>query len=205
MPDSLELIFATPLLRFHHPNPHPLNADLWRDGLAWQHQSAGIQRSNQHGWHSPNDLFTRHEASFAHLRDWILSRCNKASKLLRPDFDPAQQQPISEAWANINGPSAFNAPHDHAGFHWSGVYYVRVPDAGSAESRSGNLELLDPRSCIAGHCLPATPGFAPKLRIIPKPGVLIVFPSYLRHWVYPNDQPEARMSIAFNLRYQPAA
>ena len=34
---------------------------------------------------------------------------------------------------------------------------------------------------------------------------MIIFPSYLRHWVYPNEEESERVSIAFNIRYSSAA
>jgi hypothetical protein len=44
--------------------------------------------------------------------------------------------------------------------------------------------------------------FAPKIRKRPQAGTLLVFPSYLRHWVYPNEQDDLRISIAFNAKFR---
>jgi hypothetical protein len=43
--------------------------------------------------------------------------------------------------------------------------------------------------------------FASKVAILPEPGMLILFPSFLRHWVYPNEQDADRTTIAFNARF----
>jgi hypothetical protein len=31
--------------------------------------------------------------------------------------------------------------------------------------------------------------------------MLLMFPSYLRHWVYPNESDQDRVTIAFNVRF----
>ena len=42
-----------------------------------------------------------------------------------------------------------------------------------------------------------------RMTIQPKEGGLLIFPSHLRHWVYPNQQEAERISIAFNLHKEP--
>ena len=41
-------------------------------------------------------------------------------------------------------------------------------------------------------------GFDPIMRIRPKAGQMVIFPSYLLHSVYPNDSDQDRITIAFN-------
>ena len=45
--------------------------------------------------------------------------------------------------------------------------------------------------------------FSPKRTLTPKEGMILIFPSYLRHWVYPNEEDEDRISMAFNFKYAP--
>ena len=45
--------------------------------------------------------------------------------------------------------------------------------------------------------------FNRKFIIKPKPGNLLVFPSYLTHWVQPNGEATDRITVAFNIRYIP--
>ena len=47
-----------------------------------------------------------------------------------PDL-PADLIPSQDGWVNINPTGAMNAPHDHPGAFWSGVYYVQVPPPGA--------------------------------------------------------------------------
>jgi uncharacterized protein (TIGR02466 family) len=192
-------LFASPLLLSRVEGAESLNARLLVDIDRLQGESDGLQRSNQHGWHSDTSLFSRTEESFATLRDAILHAVAEATQRVSPDFDASLYRFAAEAWVNVNGRAAFNAPHDHPGFCWSGVYYVATPEGQS--DRSGQIEFLDPRTNIADMAVPGSAFFQPKFRMQPKAGALIMFPSYLRHWVYPNDSEEARVSVAFNLKY----
>lgn len=192
-------LFASPLLLFELEQSANLNERLRADIDRLMEQSEGLRRSNQRGWHSEGTLFSRPEESFRTLCAAILRAVAEATQRVSPDFDPALYRFAAEGWVNVNGTSAYNAPHDHPGFCWSGVYYVATP--ASPTERSGNIEFLDPRTNVADMAVPGSAFFQPKFRMQPKAGTLIVFPSYLRHWVYPNDSEEARISVAFNLRY----
>jgi hypothetical protein len=39
--------------------------------------------------------------------------------------------------------------------------------------------------------------------IVPEPGLMVLFPSYIPHMVNPHKGAETRISIAFNLRKDP--
>ena len=48
--------------------------------------------------------------------------------------------------------------------------------------------------------MPGATCFRAKARLSPAAGDLILFPSYLIHWVYPHQAAEERVSVAFNAR-----
>ena len=83
------------------------------------------------------------------------------------------------------------------GFALSGVYYASVPP----EGRSGAIEFLDPRVNANAYTIEGAACFNRKFIINPKPGNLLVFPSYLTHWVQPNGESTDRITVAFNIRY----
>ena len=97
---------------------------------------------------------------------------------------------------------ASKRPHTHPGAHWSGVYYVAQPAV--APGNSGMIEFVDPRSDLPNWRILKAPPFRMKKKLRPQPGDLILFPSYLVHWVYPNEAEEERVSIAFNATFKPA-
>ena len=190
--------FATHIDRYAVSGHAALNAALLKDIAAWRAESPGLNSSNQLGWHSPRSLFRRNEPSFALLRQHILSALVSSLKRYWPDFNPAEQRAVFEGWVNCNGKGAFNTPHDHSGSHLSGSYYVSVPKTDNVQS--GALEFLNPMG-TSGPKLPNGNLMAQsKLTFQPTPGLMVVFPAFLRHWVYPNQENAERVSIAFNVR-----
>jgi uncharacterized protein (TIGR02466 family) len=100
-------------------------------------------------------------------------------------------------WANINPPGGMNRAHIHPNSLWSGVYYVKAP------KNSGQLKVEDPRS-VALMVRPRMKKDKPPQRVWreasydPKPGRLIMFPSWLNHCVDPNESNDIRISVSFN-------
>lgn len=110
-------------------------------------------------------------------------------------------------WLNVNYKGSFNPPHIHPGSTYSGVYYVQMPP------NAGKIHFLDPRP--AHRCL------APEIdskygenwfrthnkydssvfSYEPVEGKVVVFPSWLMHYVDPNPTEGVRISLAFNGEY----
>jgi uncharacterized protein (TIGR02466 family) len=196
---KLSLLFPSPLLMFRITGATELNPMLIAEIAAIRARSPGIQRSNQNGWHSEDDFFTRTEAGCGELRVAILKAVRQATLEIAPSFDFKSMVTQAQGWINVSGKGAFNAPHDHPGWAWSGTYYVAVPSHQSAHS--GDIEFLDPRLNVRATTVDGADCFATKATVHPQPGMLLLFPSYLRHWVYPNEQESDRISIAFNVRF----
>ena len=67
------------------------------------------------------------------------------------------------------------------------------------------LQFLDPRGSIKPYSMGVSElkkTFNDKFSIVPEEKTLIIFPSWLQHWVTPNLEEEDRISIACNFRYQ---
>jgi len=78
------------------------------------------------------------------------------------------------------------------------VYYASVHSEGNS---GGAIEFLDPRVNANAQLIEGAVCFNRKFVINPKPGNLLVFPSYLTHWVQPNEESTDRITVAFNIRY----
>lgn len=195
---ATEMLFPSPVAGYEVPDAAALNAGLIRESERLRETEPGMQVSNQLGWHSERDIFTRPEPEFQLLKRHLVGAVLHTIGQHMPGFTLTDYDVEGQAWININGQGAFNTPHDHAGFHWSGCYYVAVPE--QTAPRSGFIEFLDPRGAVGGHTLPGVRSFASKFQIKPKAGTLLIFPAYLRHWVYPNLEEQARISVAFNAR-----
>jgi uncharacterized protein (TIGR02466 family) len=164
---------------------------------------AGIERSNFKslgGWHSQNNLHQREE--FSVIRDRILEQGAQISRDLQ--YDPGCHLGIDSMWSIINGAGSHNKAHIHPGSIWSGVYYVQAPEGG------GDIEFTDPRTEHLMKQAKFKPGQTrpmeawTKVRFTPKPGKMIIFPSWLYHSVDPNlstaeGLDAERIIISFNL------
>lgn len=102
------------------------------------------------------------------------------------------------AWAAICRAGAYHAPHAHPDSAWSGAYYV---DAGTSDPDTplgGVLEFLDPRGGAEAVTAPGDP-YGEPFRVRPESGLLVVFPSWLYHWVHPYAGQTPRIAVSFNV------
>jgi len=197
-----EKLFSTPVLRFRAPDHAALNAALLEEGARMRALSDGTHKSNRGGWHSEGNLFDGKPACLRRLRDLATEAVFAANDRIGATTPRSALDLKLFAWMNANPKGGFNAPHTHPGAHWSGVYYVAQPAV--APGNSGMIEFVDPRSDLPNWRILKAPPFRMKKKLRPQPGDLILFPSYLVHWVYPNEAEEERVSIAFNATFKPA-
>ena len=113
---------------------------------------------------------------------------------------PTKFQWTLHAWANVNWTGNFYRMHTHPGSTWSGTYYVDT-GIGSSKAKPAPLHIFDPCQGRANTFLP--PLVPSSFTIRPEPGLMVLFPSYLAHMVFPEEGPDPRISIAFNLRREP--
>jgi len=197
---KLEKLFFTPFLRFKLENHALLNSEIMQECYRMRAEGAGVSKSNFGGWHSKGNLFDSDTACIRKVRDEAREAVMSATRKVTKKVDPDSLRLRLFAWMNSNPPGSYNAPHTHPLAHWSGVYYVKQPKA--EEGHSGKIEFLDPRSDLPNWRILGGPAFRPKRRIRPATGELIIFPSYLSHWVYPNESQEDRVTIAFNAAFR---
>jgi uncharacterized protein (TIGR02466 family) len=185
--------FPTLIGRFQIPDSESMNRELrvLIMNEASAHPSLG--RSDIGGWHSRPDLLHKLNPAMFAMTGWLrwaLRRMVDASS----GGDRYTGTLSVSAWATICRTGAYHAPHSHPDSAWSGVYYV---DAGSRSPNrplSGVLEFLDPRN--GAEAVPSPCG--EPLRVQPQSGLLVVFPSWLYHWVHPYEGETPRIAISFN-------
>ena len=102
------------------------------------------------------------------------------------------------AWINISGNKDFNRLHNHQQSIISGVVYIRVPD------NSGNIIFENPNLAIEyvhpTEELTSLNNYnSPEWFIKSIAGEILMFPSYLRHYVQENKSNKDRISLSFNL------
>lgn len=198
----IQMLFPTPLVTFLVEDAEALNRELLEEIEKRRRGEQGEKKSNRQGWHSAYDLFKRKEKAQARLTGIIRDAVEQATRKLAPDADLSRLRMECDGWINVNPTGAYNTPHDHPGNLWSGTYYVATPHAGEASAASGRIEFIDSRSGLADNLVNA-PFTASKCGVRPKPGMLLLFPANLLHWVHPNAAAEDRVTIAFNARFIP--
>lgn len=198
---KFEKLFSSPLARYRVANHAALSRALIAEGAKMRKESDGVSKSNRRGWHSAGNLFDRQSDCITELRVAAEMSIMNATRKITSKVDPDALDLKLFGWMNINPQGGYNAPHTHPGAHWSGVYYVSQPD--TDDGHSGMIEFVAPRLELPPHwqILQAST-FRLKKRIRPQAGEIILFPSYLLHWVYPNETDADRVTIAFNATFK---
>ncbi|WP_309668044.1 TIGR02466 family protein [Tabrizicola sp.] len=198
-----ETLFSTPLLRFSLADHAVLDAELLAEGERQRAVTEGVAKSNRGGWHSEGNIFDSDTPCIVRLRQAAEASIWEAVRRMKGKADPATLSMKLSGWMNMNPKGGFNAPHTHPGAHWSGVYYVAQPAVETGNS--GMIEFLDPRSDLPHWRLFEAKAFRPKRKIRPAAGEIVLFPSYLVHWVYPNETDVERVTVAFNATFRSLA
>jgi uncharacterized protein (TIGR02466 family) len=198
---EVRLLFPVPLVTIRLNGHDALNERLLTEIAARREAEPGMDRSNRDGWHSALDFFERPEPAHAELAAEIAAATSAATAKLAPDLS-ARLAARHEGWVNVSPTHAMNIPHDHSNAFWSGTYYVQVP-GDEADPQSGALEFLDPRGTLGAASRLETPFTRGKVTLRPAAGTCLVWPGFVRHWVYPNQSAEERVSVAFNSWFVP--
>ncbi len=202
---NLAMLFGTPVAVHQWPHSEAVNAELEklvlaREAGAREAGEEGVHLSNVGGWHSQPDFFSWDAECVRSVRDRVvrmvmeMTRVTMAEQIGDRNLDFALK-----GWANVTRDGTYNLVHNHPNHVWSGTYYVATGDPDTGDQYNGRLELLDPRNGVGlfgigglstgGRCL-----------VDPKPGTMVVFPSWLNHQVHPFRGTGGRISIAFNVR-----
>lgn len=194
MSDSL---FVTKLYKSRIAPPR----DLEKTCLAIAAEDKAGQRwSKQHGYGgytsyaSLNDLTLR-ASILAELEQAIARQVAGFARELQ--FDLARRKlKLDSLWINVMRQGAVHTPHLHPHSVISGTYYVTVPP------KSGAIRFEDPRLPMMMAAPPKKKNARPENRsfvdVTPKPGLLLLWESWLRHGVEPNAARGARISVSFN-------
>lgn len=90
-------------------------------------------------------------------------------------------------WSVVLFAGGYQMPHVHPGGWMSGVYYAKVP---SSDGDEGAIEF---------GAQNAAGDFVSLRKIQPLPGMLVLFPSFVRHRTVPTIGPDARISVSMDI------
>jgi len=158
-------------------------------------KSVGKNQSNKEGWQSENlDISLP-------IFNTLFSEINIRAKEIHNTIGLKQklENKLDTAWVNVNINGGYNVQHRHMSACFSGTYYLRGVESGA----EGNIVFKNPIE-IDYHMHPdisvekytnITSGV---YNVPPEKGKLIIFPSWLEHYVEPNLTNEDRITLSFD-------
>ncbi len=198
---AFDTLFATPLLRANlgtGRNPELEAAAL----LIAAEDRAGQRWSKAHGYkgytsYASLDDLTRRAPPFADLAQRIDREVQLFAR--KAQFELGRRKlKLDSLWVNVMEKDAIHAPHIHPHSVISGTYYVTAPPG------SGAIRFEDPRLGLMMAAPPRKPTARLENRsfvdVQPRPGLLLLWESWLRHGVQPNRARGRRISVSFNFR-----
>lgn len=142
---------------------------------------------------SLNDL-PRRDPAFAELGKLLVRHAGSFASELA--FDLGRKPKLDSLWVNLLKAGGHHAGHIHPHSILSGTLYVEAPEG------SGAIRFEDPRlpQMMAAPIRrdDAPDDLRPFVMVEPKPGLLLMWESWLRHEVLPGRGNADRLSISFN-------
>ena len=166
---------------------------LAEDDQAGRRWSREHRYSGYTSYASLNDL-PRRDPAFSALAK-VLTR--HAMEFARDcGFELARKPRLDSLWANLLKSSGHHSGHIHPHSMISGTLYVEVPRG------SGAIRFEDPRLPLMMSAPPrstdAPEELQPFVSVEPRPGLLLMWESWLRHEVLRGTGRDERLSISFN-------
>ena len=173
--------FATPIWKFHIENDFQKEIAFCYE---FEKNFASDKKNNPGSYQSP-DLNLME--CFPSILDGLMFGIGAVAN------DIGASLALSNSWININRKNNFNMPHCHPNSAFSGVIYLK------ANPTCGKINFRNPTPAGAYPINDTINGYFGKWFFSPEPGDVLIFPSYLDHYVEPNLSDEDRISIAFNM------
>jgi uncharacterized protein (TIGR02466 family) len=211
---TIQSLFPVPFAFDQHPaaarlNPALRTLFLAREGDADRNRDPYTER-NDALFESRFDLFRWPDAAIAELREFCMARTLQLVQQLN-GHPPERMRTLRlnvESWFHITRRHGWFGVHNHPNAAWSGVYCVDAgrPDPGHEDS--GKLTFLHPNASAAMHTDVGNESLQPPFNIqhvgyVLEPGQLVLFPSWLLHYVTPFVGEGERITVAFNCAFAP--
>lgn len=178
----------------HEYLPNIDNISIAEYAYELEAKGESVRVSNEGGFHSTH-LDLANSKTSALFRELI--RC-VSETFISLGFNIEEYEPVIHvAWLNINRKHNFMRHHNHLKSVFSGVYYIKTP------KNSGDLEFNSPvadhKYVVDSDCIKDFNDFNSNTWIVPaEESKLVLFPSWLVHFVQPNFSDEDRISLSFD-------
>lgn len=153
---------------------------------------------------SPFDLFDAVPPALENLKGFIEEALQLAiSHVNGGQVEPERICPVfADSWFHITNEGGFHDAHVHNHCSWCGLYYVQAGECASGgETETGNGVNRFYSPLMKGGAFNDYGSAylsANRLDIVPRDGMLVLFPSYLVHSALPYTGKTDRIVISFN-------
>jgi uncharacterized protein (TIGR02466 family) len=169
------------------------NRTLANDDEAGQRWSREHRYAGYTSYSSLNDL-TRRDPAFADLAKLLAKHATAFADDCA--FNLSRKPKLDSLWVNLLRGPGHHSAHIHPHSFISGTLYVEVPKG------SGSIRFEDPRlpmmMAAPTRQADAPDELQPFVTVEPRPGLLLLFESWLRHEVLAGTGRGERLSISFN-------
>ncbi|MES2905088.1 MAG: TIGR02466 family protein [Pseudomonadota bacterium] len=190
-------LFATPLYEAMLDEPALLEELAHSIRSLAADDRAGIGWSRDHGYkgytsYASLDDLPRRDPAFGDLKRMVTRHAAAFAKELSWDVKPK----LDSLWVNVLKSGGHHSGHIHPHSILSGTLYVEAPPG------SGAIRFEDPRlpmmMAAPQRRTDAPEHLRPFVTVDPRPGLLLLWESFLRHEVLPGIPKAERLSISFN-------
>jgi len=145
-----------------------------------------VGKSNSGGWQSEST------AERSDLMSQIITEVDYRMNYVYEQYGIGKPK-LNNYWINVNPKNTFNFSHNHPHSYFSAVLYIKTP------KDSGSISFERP-DMLNDYIVPSIikPNNSVLFKVTPQAGMLLIFPSFLKHSVDINLSDEERISIAFN-------
>ncbi len=188
--------FSHPVFQYKLENYEEHNKDLSEYIYQlYNEDKEGVQKTNINGWHSKPFNFNNKESApfrfFTATQGFVIDVFKQYGWLYE-----SNKVVCSSMWSIINKKNNFNIEHTHPNNYLSAAYYVKAPE------NCGRFSIANPHM-ISRDKIPKKANRTELNRNVAQikvlEGDLLIFPSYLPHYVEPNKSDEDRIVISFNI------
>lgn len=208
---TLESFFAVPIAHAQMEQHERLCDELERLFLEKEGQGDAVRHQKyidtMHGelFESRFDLFRWPDTPVRQLTGWCHAQLARVVQDLN-GYDDAAMASLQfdyHAWFHITRKHGYQGQHNHPNASWSGIFCVHPGEIVEGRSDSGLVRFHDPRTHIdmysdSGNRELRSPWTMGTCDWRHRRGQIVLFPSYLRHEIYPYLGQRPRIVVAFN-------
>jgi hypothetical protein len=208
-PNWLNQAFAHPIATFRLPNLEKLNNELetviLKSESGDNKNTVPSQKIQPEVFESRFDFLNWEIPAVSALKTLCLNRLGEVITTVN-GYDSNIMQKLSvscTSWFHTTRRGGYVQPHNHPNASWSLVYCVTCGEKDEGHEDSGSLIMSNPADSVNMYKDPANSNLKGNLsqnalKYTLMPSDMVIFPSYLSHWVSPYFGDGHRITVAAN-------